>query len=180
MNRSKENRDRDYERLVEEETLIFEATEVISELLDVRRMSRKDLAKKLGRSKGFVTQVLAGDRNMTLRTLADLAFALNQRVELEAVPLDKQQDSDYGSEAVPRRTEARVSASSGILSASLRRGSGHAAGHFPQKQCSPAYRRRSTYLLVGSFEGMMRKSPQPTEKANSVNDSTDLDRVAAG
>lgn len=94
--KGKENQ-REYERLVEQETLIFEATELISELIEDYGVSRKELAEKLGRSKGFVTQVLSGDRNMTLRTLSDLAFALEHRVNVAAAPLV---ESGHGGEAV--------------------------------------------------------------------------------
>lgn len=75
-------KDADFKRLVAQETLILEATELIAELIEQSGMKRKDLAKKLGRSKGFVTQVLSGDRNMTLRTLADFAYALGQKLEV--------------------------------------------------------------------------------------------------
>lgn len=79
---------KEFSRLVEQETLILEATERIAELLDASELRRKDLAKRLGVSKPFVTQVMSGDRNMTLRTLADLAFALGHRIEVAAVPLE--------------------------------------------------------------------------------------------
>ena len=78
---------REYLRLVEQETLIFEATEMLSELMEGDGVSRKELAEKLGRSKAFVTQILAGDRNMTLRTLSGFAFALGYRVKVVAEPL---------------------------------------------------------------------------------------------
>lgn len=44
------------------------------------------LAKRIGKSKAFVTQLL-GARNMTTHTLADLAFALEHRIEIEASPI---------------------------------------------------------------------------------------------
>lgn len=52
------------------------ATELICELMQKKNVSRADLAKRIGKSKAFITQVLHGTRNMTLRTLADLAGAL--------------------------------------------------------------------------------------------------------
>lgn len=97
----KEEKEREYQRLVEQESLILEATEIISELIEESGGTRKDLAEKLERSKGFVTQVLSGERNMTLRTLADFAFALEHRVKMKAAPLIEQGD---GGEAT---TEAR-------------------------------------------------------------------------
>lgn len=78
-----------YDQLVAEETLILEATEAICERMEQSSdLTRKALAKRLGRSKGFVSQILRGDRNMTLRTLAQFADALSCRVEvkLAAIP----------------------------------------------------------------------------------------------
>lgn len=88
MKKSKKEKDRDYRRLVEQETLILRATEIISELIEENGGTRKDLAEKLERSKGFVTQILSGKRNMTLRTLADFAFALDHEIEIRVNPLD--------------------------------------------------------------------------------------------
>lgn len=95
------NKEEDYERLVEQESLILAATEMIEQLLEESETSRKELADRLGRSKGFVTQILAGDRNMTMRTLADLAFALEHRVKMVAVPLLEEGHGGSASPAVP-------------------------------------------------------------------------------
>ena len=80
------SKDANYERLVAEETLIVEATEEVCRVMEGEDseggVTRKELADRLGRSKGFVTQLLSGERNLTLRTLADLAFALDRRVEI--------------------------------------------------------------------------------------------------
>lgn len=78
----------DYARLVAEETLIFDVTEEISRALDAAGITRKELAEALGKSKGHITQLLSGERNMTLRTAADLAHALERRLYVRAQPLD--------------------------------------------------------------------------------------------
>lgn len=48
--------------------------------LDEQGVSRAELARRIGRPKAFVTQVLSGSRNMTLRTVADIAAALGKEV----------------------------------------------------------------------------------------------------
>src|SRR5205807_8755626 len=48
-----------------------------------RGLTRADIAKLIGRNKSFVTRKLNGDSNMTLQTLADLAFALNRPVRVK-------------------------------------------------------------------------------------------------
>ena len=57
---------------------------MICELLAREKLSRQQLADRLGKSKGFVSQLLNGERNMTLRTLADLAHALDYRLRVTA------------------------------------------------------------------------------------------------
>lgn len=68
---------RTYESRVAEERLIVDATEAICESMEAQGVSRVELARRIGRTKGFVSHVLSGERNMTLRTLARMAIALN-------------------------------------------------------------------------------------------------------
>jgi len=86
IKRRKKNIDNNYERLVAQESLVLEVTEEICRALESEEVTRKELAQRLGRSKGFVSQLLSGERNMTLRTVADLATALGYRFRVEAVP----------------------------------------------------------------------------------------------
>jgi len=72
-------------RLSRQEQLLFDATELICRALANERISRVELAKRIGKSKAYVTQVLRGQNNMTLRTLSDLANALGYDVELGAL-----------------------------------------------------------------------------------------------
>lgn len=81
-------RDAENRRIFEQESLAAEATELISELMELGNIKKADLARKIGKSKAFVTQVLSGSRNMTVHTFADLAFALGHRIELDASPMD--------------------------------------------------------------------------------------------
>ena len=76
-----------YEQLIEQERLILAATELVHELLEDQGVTKTELARRLDRTKGYVTQLLAGDRNLTLRTLADLVGALGHRVGLTARPV---------------------------------------------------------------------------------------------
>lgn len=83
----------EYERMLAEEALILDVTEKVWELLESREMNKADLAKALGKSKAYVSQVLSGSRNMTLRTLADVADALGSSVKV--VLRDKQAQSQW-------------------------------------------------------------------------------------
>ena len=72
LNESEENK-----KLYAEESLILEVSEMIWDELKKRELSKADLASATGTSKSHISQLLNGSRNMTLRTLADIAFALN-------------------------------------------------------------------------------------------------------
>lgn len=66
----------DHARLLAQETLIVDVTEALAAAIEHAGISRTELAERLNASKGHVSQVLNGSRNMTLRTLADLCLAL--------------------------------------------------------------------------------------------------------
>jgi transcriptional regulator with XRE-family HTH domain len=57
-------------------------TEGLSEMLEKEGVKQTELAERLGKTKGFVSQILAGGRNLTLRTIADVADALGYRVRI--------------------------------------------------------------------------------------------------
>jgi transcriptional regulator with XRE-family HTH domain len=78
-------REPDYEQLLDQERLILYVTETIVGLLADSRTTRQELADRLGKSKGYVSHLLSGERNMTLRTLADLGHALGFRFALRPV-----------------------------------------------------------------------------------------------
>lgn len=70
-------------RLLRQEELILEVTEALSQALNQGGITKKDLAARLGKTKGFVSQLLAGGRNLTLRTIADVADALDCRIRIQ-------------------------------------------------------------------------------------------------
>ena len=69
----------EYERLLCQERLILDVTELLAGALDDGGVTRAELARRLGRTPGFVSQLLGGGRNLTLRTIADIAAALSLR-----------------------------------------------------------------------------------------------------
>lgn len=66
-----------YDRLLRQERLILDVTEALAGALEDSGATRAELARRLGRTPGFVSQVLGGSRNLTLRTIADIATALS-------------------------------------------------------------------------------------------------------
>ena len=59
-----------------EEELIVAVAEKIWEAMELAGTTKANLAQKLGSSKSHITQLLSGSRNMTLRSLADIAYTL--------------------------------------------------------------------------------------------------------
>ena len=75
--------DPEFRKLLAQEELILEVTETICDVMENETISRKDLADRLGKSKGFVSQLLTGGRNLTLRTVADILHVLGYNVSLK-------------------------------------------------------------------------------------------------
>lgn len=73
--------------LLQQEVTILEVTETICALMDEQKVSRTELAARLGKSKAFVTQLLQGRANMTLRTISDVLHALGHGLKVEVGPL---------------------------------------------------------------------------------------------
>lgn len=69
----------EFDRLLRQEELILDVTESFTKALRDAEMTQAELARAMGRSPGFVSQLLAGSRNFTLRTVADVACALSLR-----------------------------------------------------------------------------------------------------
>lgn len=80
--------DREGQKLYFREDLIFEVTEAICKVMEEGDVSRAELAEMAGVSKSNITQLLSGDQNMRLSTIADLLFALGARLEVTPVPVE--------------------------------------------------------------------------------------------
>lgn len=80
--------------------LVYNVTEDILLALESIGVSKKELANRLGKSRSFVTQTLSGSRNLTLKTLSDVAYALGAKVKVSFEPNNEQSenlfnDNDY-------------------------------------------------------------------------------------
>jgi hypothetical protein len=74
-------------REFQQEKVILDTTELISRLMDVQRVSKTELASRLGKTKGYITQLLDGRTNMTLRTISDVLFALGRSLSVSDRPI---------------------------------------------------------------------------------------------
>jgi ribosome-binding protein aMBF1 (putative translation factor) len=79
--------DPNHMRLFQQERAIYEATELIESVMKRNGVSRTELAKQLGKSKGWVTQLLDGEANKTIRTVADVLAVLGFQLRSSADPI---------------------------------------------------------------------------------------------
>src|SRR5215469_7863119 len=85
-----------------------EVTTAITWRMKQLDMSKAELARKMGVSPGRVSQILSGDENITLHTLASVCVALDAQLDVKLVPNEKLVPS--GGDA--RRGDARSPVSS--------------------------------------------------------------------
>ena len=74
-------------RRFQQERAILEATGEICLALEDQSLSRADLAKRLGKTQGWVTQLLDGKKNKTIRTIADVLAVLGREMHVSTRPI---------------------------------------------------------------------------------------------
>jgi AraC-like DNA-binding protein len=75
-------------RLYQRERTILEVTELICKVMNNQNISRADLAKRTGKSRSYITQLLNGT-NMTVRTISDVLFAMGCELKLNSVSIQE-------------------------------------------------------------------------------------------
>ena len=80
---ARQTKDPEFRQFYEAERLILWTTEEIAEAMVVQGLSRADIADRIGTSRANITQLLSGSRNMTLRSLAKLAYACGMRAAIQ-------------------------------------------------------------------------------------------------
>lgn len=89
---------RDFER----ELLFGEVGETVGALLAELGLSQRELAERMGLSESRVSRIIGAGENATLRTIADLGFALGLRFHLTAEELpDRDQGPAAADESLP-------------------------------------------------------------------------------
>jgi transcriptional regulator with XRE-family HTH domain len=75
--------DPEFQKELTIESLVLEASGIIAALMAEQGVTKADLARKLSKSPPWITQLLSGNANMTVRTLAEVAHALGAEVKLQ-------------------------------------------------------------------------------------------------
>jgi transcriptional regulator with XRE-family HTH domain len=81
--------DAEFKKRLAQEEFILEVTEVICKIMRDKGISRKELSDLMGKSKASISQLLNGERNLTLRTVADILDVLGCRGILRYEDLQK-------------------------------------------------------------------------------------------
>ncbi|HHQ6597621.1 TPA: helix-turn-helix domain-containing protein [Serratia fonticola] len=84
------------------EELTFNVTEDILILMEDREISKTDLANKLGKTKAYISQLLSGSKNMTLKTLSDVCHAIGVKPAVEFIEVEQVTISDSISSSFTR------------------------------------------------------------------------------
>jgi transcriptional regulator with XRE-family HTH domain len=86
------------DRVFAREELVYNVTEDLLVILEDMDVSKQELARRLGKSRSYVTQILSGARNMTLGTLSDVCFTLGikPKVVLPVQPAVKAVEVEMG------------------------------------------------------------------------------------
>lgn len=81
----------DRSRFSQQDLGIEKVVALIRGLMKERKVTNADLSRKLGKDPGYVSRVLAGKMNLTLRTVADVLWALDSSFEVRATPIDTEE-----------------------------------------------------------------------------------------
>ncbi len=73
---------REHAKFYASEELVFNVTEDLLLMMEDNGVSKQQLATMMGKTKAYISQLLSGSRNMTLKTLSDICFALNLKPKI--------------------------------------------------------------------------------------------------
>lgn len=79
---------KDREREFAQDDFVYNVTEDILVMMEDLNISKQELARRMGKSKALISQLLDGSRNMTLRTLSDVCFALGIKAKFNILNQD--------------------------------------------------------------------------------------------
>ncbi len=74
--------DPEFRRAYAVEKATMDAAQLVADLMQQKNLSKAELARLLGKSRAWVTQILSGKENLTIRTLADLLHELGAELHI--------------------------------------------------------------------------------------------------
>lgn len=107
--------------------VLLDVTEGIVKRMIEQNVRRSELAERLGTSRAYVTKLLDGQENMTLKTLVRVANALEMKVDTKFVPREpaakaakKQRVKTAVGSGMRRSTKARPGRDAAVAARSKR------------------------------------------------------------
>lgn len=91
--------EKENEAQIYEHYLVHAMQEKICEIMNRKKVSKTDLAKKMNVSKSEVSRLLGEGRNLNLRTIAKIFFALGEELEIKAKSDTKKITETYWKES---------------------------------------------------------------------------------
>lgn len=95
------------------EGVLLAVNERICELMQEKEISRAELARRLGKSRAYVTRLLNGQPNVTLKTLIQIAVALGEGIEVFIPSSVTEERNRAARKDRARRTRKRTAAATG-------------------------------------------------------------------
>jgi transcriptional regulator with XRE-family HTH domain len=77
-----------------EEALIL-LNEEICAIMEEKGISRSELARRLGKTRAYVTKILNGVPNLTIETLTRISLALGAKLEIKMTPLSESIEEEH-------------------------------------------------------------------------------------
>jgi transcriptional regulator with XRE-family HTH domain len=68
------------------ESLALDVVTSVWQIMQERGMTQKDLAETVGKNPVYISRLLNGSHNLTLRTIAEILVALGQKARIEITP----------------------------------------------------------------------------------------------
>ena len=82
----KNKKNPEFSRYLAREDFIEDFLSAVEKMMAKKRITRSELAKKLGCKPPNITQIMKRTRNLTASTMVDIAFHLGYRLLIRALP----------------------------------------------------------------------------------------------
>jgi transcriptional regulator with XRE-family HTH domain len=166
-------------REFERELLFGEVGETVGALLGELGISQRELAERMGLSESRVSRIIGAGENVTLRTVADLGFALGLRFHLTVEELpERQQGPAAGDSPLPdwlfrkenHRRAVDMRSRDAVINARARELVALAASYFPQEfdvtgdaDAWPLVGTGMLSRMIGTMKAILAQHPEELE-----------------